>query len=271
MNYTEIRPGDRLRPFIKCYYIYESASNATFEDTVFPSGNIEIIFNMGTGKWQVASGKDFATTPSVEFWGQIIRPLSIRSIGRNTMLGIRFYPHGAACILKDNIELFNDKVLDFKELYDNSVQSLHDTLLETQTWDKRISIIEDFLWTRLSSCKSKHSKIAVVSSIMNELSRDDFFDNIENVAARYGITSRYLQKLFLQYTGLTPKLYSKINRFQNSLRLIAQKNTSLTSIAYNCGYFDQSHFIRDFKSFTGTTPSGYTSEVSPITTAFANN
>src|SRR5688572_14158948 len=119
MNYTEIQPGDRLRPFIKCYYIYESASDATFEDKVFPSGNIEIIFNMGAGKWQVASGKDFATTASVEFWGQIIKPLTIRSIGKNIMLGIRFYPHGAACILKDNIELFNDKVLDFNELYDN--------------------------------------------------------------------------------------------------------------------------------------------------------
>jgi AraC-like DNA-binding protein len=101
--------------------------------------------------------------------------------------------------------------------------------------------------------------------------KEDFFDNIENVASRYGITSRYLQKLFLQYTGLTPKLYSKINRFQNSLKLVTKKDTSLTSIAYDCGYFDQSHFIREFKSFTGFTPSGYSLEKSPITIAFANN
>ena len=100
---------------------------------------------------------------------------------------------------------------------------------------------------------------------MDELKQKDFFDNIENVASRYGITSRYLQKLFLQYTGLTPKLYTKINRFQNSLRLVTQNNNSLTSIAYDCGYFDQSHFIREFKSFTGLTPSGYTSAGSSIT------
>ena len=113
--------------------------------------------------------------------------------------------------------------------------------------------------------------MAVVSDIMNEIRQEDFFDNIENVANRYGITSRYLQKLFLQYTGLTPKLYSKINRFQNSLRLVIKKDISLTSIAYDCGYFDQSHFIRDFKSFTGLTPSDYSSENSPITSAFTNN
>ena len=106
---------------------------------------------------------------------------------------------------------------------------------------------------------------------MNEIRQDDFFDNIENVASRYGITSRYLQKLFLQYTGLTPKLYSKINRFQNSLRLVTKKEISLTSIAYDCGYFDQSHFIREFKSFTGFTPSAYALENSPVTLAFANN
>jgi AraC-like DNA-binding protein len=87
------------------------------------------------------------------------------------------------------------------------------------------------------------------------LKQDDFFDNIENVASRYGISSRYLQKLFLQYTGLTPKLYHKINRFQKSLVLVSKKNMPLTSIAYDCGYFDQSHFIRDFKSFTGFLPS----------------
>ncbi|HEV7738536.1 MAG TPA: helix-turn-helix domain-containing protein, partial [Chlamydiales bacterium] len=86
-----------------------------------------------------------------------------------------------------------------------------------------------------------------------------------------GITSRYLQKLFFQYTGLSPKLYTKIHRFQNSLRLVTKKDTSLTSVAYDCGYFDQSHFIREFKSFTGLTPSGYSSESSPITIAFANN
>ena len=96
--------------------------------------------------------------------------------------------------------------------------------------------------------------------MINELKRDDFFDKIENVAARYGITSRYLQKIFLQHTGLTPKLYSKIARFQNSLQLIAKKNTSLTDIAYECGYFDQSHFIREFKSFTGFAPSVYDPE-----------
>src|SRR5882757_6502257 len=112
MKYTEVRPGNRLKQYVKCYYIYESEADVTFDDTVFPSGCMEIIFNLGSGKWQTAAGDGFVTTPSIELWGQIIRPLPIRSIGRNTMLGVRFFPHAAACFLNDKMDLFNNQVAD---------------------------------------------------------------------------------------------------------------------------------------------------------------
>lgn len=272
MNYREIRPGHRLKQYVKCYYIYESGSDAAFEDTVFPSGNMEIIFNLGTGQWQTAGGDGFVTTPSIELWGQIIRPLPVRSIGRNTMLGIRLFPHAAACFLNNNkADLFTNQVVDYRAVSDKVVHTLYTQLQDTSTWNKRIELVEAFLLQKLSLAEKKLPKTIVVSDIMQEMQQDDFFDNIENVASRYGITPRYLQKLFLQYTGLTPKLYSKIHRFQNSLRLMTQKDASLTSIAYDCGYFDQSHFIREFKSFTGFTPSGYSIENSPVTLALAGN
>jgi len=273
MKYREITPGDRLKPYVKCYYSYESDANVTFDDTVFPSGCMEIIFNLGTGNWQTApSGSDFITTPPVELWGQITQPLQVRSLGRNTMLGIRFYPHAAAYFVNDKVDLFNNQVADFQGLSIKGVNELYERLQDTPSWDRRIALIEAFLLQRLSLAEHRWDKSTMISSIMQELTQDDFFDNIENVAARYGITSRYLQKLFLQYTGLTPKLYSKINRFQNSLRLVtSQKEISLTSIAYHCGYFDQSHFIREFKAFTGLTPSGYAVEKSPVTLAAVNS
>lgn len=271
MKYNEIRPGNALKPYVKCYYVYEAETNLAFEDTVFPSGCMEIIFNLGTGKWKRFTGDEYVNTPAIELWGQIIRPLPIQSLGRNTMLGIRFFPHAAACFLNDEIDLYNNQVVDFSLHSGKTAGILYERLQETNEWKERINLVENFLLHRLSLSGRRLGKMTVVSDIMNELRQDDFFDNIENVASRYGITSRYLQKLFLQYTGLTPKLYSKINRFQNSLRLVNRKDTSLTSIAYDCGYFDQSHFIREFKSFTGYTPSGYSLENSPVTLAFTNN
>lgn len=251
--------------------MYESDTSAAFEDTVFPSGHMEIIFNLGTGKWQTAAGDNFITTPPVELWGQITRPLPIKSIGKNIMLGIRFFPHAATYFLNDKVDFFNNRVIDYRDVSDKAVNTLYAQLLETATWHKRIELVEHFLLQRLSVSETRLGKVALINDVIKEIQQQDFFDNIENVASRYGITSRYLQKLFLQYTGLTPKLYSKIHRFQNSLKLVSKKDTSLTSIAYDCGYFDQSHFIREFKSFTGVTPSGYLFESSPITVAFANN
>ena len=269
--FQEIKPGDRLRQYVKCYFTYESFSDRVFEDTVFPSGCVEIIFNLGSGKWQTAVGEEFVTTPAIELWGQLNQPLPIRSIGKNTMLGVRFFPHASAFFLDEKIEVFNNKVVDFGDVSGRTVKNLHTQLLETLGVDNRIKLIEEFLLHRLAISEKRYKKIAVVHDIMHELRREDFFDNIQNVASRYGITSRYLQKIFLQYTGLTPKLYSKINRFQNSLQRIGQKDASLTSIAYDCGYFDQSHFIKEFKSFTGITPSGYSPEKSPLNFALANS
>lgn len=271
MEYKEIKPGDRLKQYVKCYYTYESDAATAFDDTVFPSGNMEIIFNLGAGYWQTDSGAGFKTTPPIELWGQITKPLPVRSVGCNTMLGVRFFPHAAAFFFPEKVDLFNDQVTDFRDVSGKAVAALHTRLQETPSWTERLSLLENFLWRQLLWSEKRHTKVTMVDHVMHEIRQPGFFDNIENVAARYGITSRYLQKLFVQYTGLTPKLYSKIHRFQNSLQLVIRNEAPLTAIAYDCGYFDQSHFIREFKSFTGITPSGYMPDQSPVTLAASNS
>jgi AraC-like DNA-binding protein len=267
MTYHEFKPGKQLQPYVKCYYVYESANPAAFDDTVFPCGCMEITFNLGAGNWQTRPADAFVTTPAIELWGQVMRPLPVRSVGRNTMLGVRFYPHAAASILNDKISLFNNQVINCGDVLGNKVHSLHLQLQESRSWTKRIALVEAFLLQQLSLASKRLNKVAVVSDLMLALRQQDSFNTMETVAARYGISARYMQQLFVQFTGLTPKLYSQINRFQNSLQLVRAGNTSLTSIAYECGYADQSHFIREFKSFTGITPSGYSIENSPVTMA----
>ncbi|WP_205514155.1 helix-turn-helix domain-containing protein [Longitalea arenae] len=267
MTYYEIKPGKALQPYVKCYYVYASSTAAAFEDTVFPSGCIELVFNLGSGNWQTFTGETFVTTPAIELWGQLNRPLAIRSVGRNTMLGVRFHPHAAASLLSDQINSFNNQVVDYGAVGGGTVNSLHTRLLETRLWNKRIALVEAFLGQLIAKAGKRLNKVAVVSELMFDLRQPGAFDTMETLASRYGITARYMQQLFLQTTGLTPKLYSQISRFQQSLRLVGARNTSLTSIAYECGYSDQSHFIREFKMFTGVTPSSYSIANSPVTLA----
>ena len=263
MRYVEIKPGERLSPYIKCYFFFESGTATEMEDIVFPSGNMEVIFNLGEGTWQSAVNEVFHKTPPIELWGQITRPLPIRSQGKNRMLGIRFYAHSAACFFKEEIWEFNDQVSDARDLLGKSISTLHEQLLEIPQLNRRIEMIEHFLLNRLPDAAKNTDRINMIGQIVKELQRDTLSENIKALASKYDLTPRYIQKLFLQYTGVTPKIYHKINRFQLSLKQVAKKESSLTSIAYDCGYFDQSHFIREFKSFTGVTPSDYNSQTFP--------
>lgn len=271
MTLKEIKPSERLRPYVKCYFIFESESALELEDIVFPGGNMEIMFNLGEGIWRSAVDNVFQTTPPVELWGQITRPLAIQSKGNNTMLGIRFFSHSAACFLNEDIWEFNNQIADLRDVLGHPVKTLHSRLMEVRELSKRIDLIENFLLSRLSAVEKRPEKIAMVGHMVQDMRKNAFTETMEVVASRYNITPRYLQKLFLQYTGIPPKLYGKINRFKQSLRLISNKENSLTSIAYDCGYFDQSHFIREFKSFTGLTPSAYFPEQYPVTQVFSNS
>jgi AraC-like DNA-binding protein len=264
MEFTHFAPSDILKPYVKCYYIFESDADIEFEDTVFPSGNMEVIFNLGAGSWESSVDSQFLKTPSVELWGQITKPLAIRSRGKHTMLGIRFLPHAAACFFNDEPGVFNDQVADFSAIIGNPVKILHAQLLETTATNSRIALIESFLVKRLALNEKKVSKLDKVATILTSIKKDPEESNISAIASTYGITARYLHKLIYQHTGLSPKSFNKINRFQLSLKLIAKNDQPLTAIAYDCGYFDQSHFIRDFKSFTGVTPSAYLENNFPV-------
>jgi len=271
MTFKEIAPGARLRPYIKCFYFYESGSGSNYNDIVFPSGTMEVIFNLGEGRWKTKKDNTYYTTPPIELWGQITRPLAIQSVGRNTMFGFRFYPHSAAYFFNENVAEFNNEVVDATTVFGESLQQLHHKLLETPDLDKRIMLLEEFLWNRLLITEKKHQKIKFIGQIAQTLSNNYSNEKINSISVRNNISSRYLNLLFSQYTGLPPKLFFKINRFQHSLNLVHSKDQSLTNVAYDAGYFDQAHFIREFKLFTGITPTSFYSQASPINQALAGN
>jgi len=270
MKYQEFRPPENLRAFVKCFYLCEYDTDVVVHDKAFATGSMEIMFNLGDGSFQTGRDGVFKATPKIELWGQIINPLEFRSFGRNKMLGIRFHPHTASVVLGDPIDVFNDQVSDFATVAGSAAQVLREQLLNAPTLIKQIELLESFLLRKLTTFQKKNTKFDVVNHVIAEMRREDFCDDIQDVAFKYGISSRYLQKLFLEFTGLTPKLFNKITRFQKSLALTNNNDQSLTWTAYQSGYFDQSHFIRDFKFFTGVSPSSFDGKESSAVLASAN-
>src|SRR5436190_281613 len=113
------------------------------------------MFNLGTGRWQTSTGNEFKATPAIELWGQIIQPLKFKSMGKNSMLGIRFYPHTAAIFLNTDVSLFNNQVSDLSDVTGKSIRELHSKLLDTLSVNKQIEFIEEFLLTKLTLFEKK--------------------------------------------------------------------------------------------------------------------
>jgi AraC-like DNA-binding protein len=268
MNYREITPEDNLKPFIKCFYLFQSDSDAEFEDVVFPSGFTEMIFNLGQGAWAAPIGNKYEKTPKIEFWGQVTNPTLIKSKGKQLMLGVRFFPHAAGYFLREKVGQFNNTVADLSDILGPSVKTLHLRLLETADLIRRIELVETYLLKRLSKDGKLNQRMEEIGDLLCSINKNYSENSLGVIASRHGITTRYLHKLVYEHTGLSPKSLNKISRFQLSLRLISKSEMSLTSIAYDCGYFDQSHFIREFRSFTGVTPSAYLDNKFPINQVF---
>lgn len=257
MQYAEHRPAAALASYVKSYYTLQCEPGTSVVDQAFATGCIEVMFTLRGAPWQTQTNGAFTPASHIELWGQIVQPLTFRMEGQSDIFGIRFSPAAAAFLLNEEIHAFNNQVLDLAGVLGHSIEELHARLQEAPSTAARIELADTYLLQKLSTHSKILPRIHLVQQVMNEMTGKDFFDNIDRVAERYGISSRYLQKIFQHYTGLTPKLYAKIHRFQNSLLLIGKGNQSLTAIAYECGYFDQSHFIREFKSFTGIVPSGF--------------
>jgi AraC-like DNA-binding protein len=269
MVFQEIKPSPTLKPFVKCFYFYESGPIDAFGDTVYPSGNPEVIFNLGNGHWQFQKDNDFYTTALVELWGQMTKPLAIRSSGANTMLGIRFYPHSMAYFFEESMSALNNEIIDATDLFGPTLHTLHTKLQGTPDLRTRITLLEQFLLARLQVSGKRQAKLKFVGEIVKSLKYNFGTERIADISSRNNISPRYLAMLFSEYTGLQPKLLCKINRFTYSLNLIHSNDQDLTSIAYDSGYFDQSHFIKDFKLFTGLTPHAFTTNASALNLALA--
>ncbi|PSL50347.1 helix-turn-helix protein [Chitinophaga niastensis] len=257
MKYEEITPQEYLRQYVKCFFIIESDEVIEYESKVLPGGYPELIFNLSDVYLHSEKEERFNLTPPIDYLGQLTRPLAIKSKGKLTMLGIRFYAHAAAYFLKERMEEFNDQISDLTGLLHTSTKTLYEQLMETKELKKKIALIEYFLLNRLSCPERRFDQINLVGDITRSLAANNYSDNVDFIAKKYGISNRYLQKLFLQHTGLTPKSFLRINRFHHSLSFLDNKKESLTSIAYSCGYFDQSHFIKEFKLLSGETPLAY--------------
>jgi AraC-like DNA-binding protein len=254
MRYQEFKPSKQLEPFVKCYYTMQCDADFVLVDTAFATACLEVMFTLDGSPWQTLKNGNWSSTTKVELWGQVLKPLPLRA-QEGSVFGIRFHPASASLFLTEDVHYFNDSITSLEDVLGNRITNLHEGLVGSASLKTRINLVEDFLIRLLERNEKGIKKVNLIAGVMQDLAPTSSAGSISTIASNFGISSRYLQRTFFQHTGLTPKLYGNIARFQKSLTEMNKQGASLTDVAYESGYFDQSHFVREFKRFTGVTPS----------------
>jgi methylphosphotriester-DNA--protein-cysteine methyltransferase len=187
----------------------------------------------------------------------------IDTASQAAVLGISFKPGGAFPFLKMPASELHDLHVPLDTLWKADGANLRARLLEAPTPEAKFRIVERCLLAQAKLPLARHPAVAFA---LQELQREIPSRSIADVTAQIGLSPRRFIQVFHEEVGLTPKLYCRIQRFQAVLRHIsAGKRLLWADIAVSCGYFDQAHFVHDFRAFSGITPTAYTAIQKPYT------
>jgi AraC-like DNA-binding protein len=253
VRYYTIAPPASIAHFVRCFwvfemdlvpgqeYIYRSMADSCTEILFHYKGSFHEITEDGLNAQpygllhaQSKTHKRFITKESFGIFGAFLYPYVIPFLFNVSSLETA------------------DHLIGLDGLCGNEGRLLEEQMMLAKDNWERIHIFSAYLHKKLWDKKVETGFAACVQKILTA----DKWMPVKELAAYSNISQRQLERKFKDYVGFSPKLFSRIVRFQSSLKEYKPKQP-LTHIAYDCGYYDQSHFIHDFKQFSGYHPKQY--------------
>lgn len=188
--------------------------------------------------------------------GQLSSAFDFQPSGSINLLGVRFHAHGIFPFLHLPLVEMTDRVVALHEVWNNFSKELEPRLFEAPDDRRRINLVEDLLLTMVGKY-DMHADTHVKNAVECIASKQGLI-SIEELTGQIGLGRRQLERKFALQVGVSPKLYTRIIRFQKIFNLVQRtEKYKWPDVSVDCGYYDQSHLIRDFKTFSGRTPSDY--------------
>ncbi len=254
-TYKLYPPHPSLSPFVRCYWIMKTGAQSLNQELMIPDGYADLIFNYGQmyRRTEISPELQWLDITSSHIVGE--RSSSVL-VDHNTYLdvvGIKLKPYGLWVLTQIPAKNFFRQVvpLDLLRLgLDELEQQIYDALSDVA----KIQIIEDFLTKRLLLFTTEHREVqAATQFILNAKG----VVRIKTVAETVNLSYKTLERSFNQFIGMPPKAFARVIRFKKMLQAIKRSPTDHQHLYLDFGYYDQTHFIKEFKQFMGVTPSAY--------------
>lgn len=248
MSFLVRTPCNRLTPYIKCLVVREADVPGPY--TVLPDASIVLGFQYKGGLSLLKNDRERIELSTAGATGlrKSYRTF-VNSRDTGTIL-VYFTETGAAHFFDFPVHELFDGSYSLRDIYLHAdVLNVEDRLAGASNDLQRITVVEDFLIAKLND-REEDSLVLTAVSLLKEKGGNV---RIEELAKSLFISQSRFEKRFRSVVGTSPKSFSSIVRFQKAIRDL-QTSATLTEVAYRAGYFDQAHFIKDFKSFSGQTP-----------------
>ena len=253
LGFQRIPPSPLLRPFVRTYWTFRRQVPLTElqQEYMHPRGGYGIVFNFGDA---LTLDSTVLTDPMfLDGTNTISRKMGF--YGTVDVMGISFHEGSAYPFLTIPLIELSDEIALLDALQRPVLMRLYARLYDAKTLDARIALIEAWLFERLKLGKLSDP---LVPASLELIRQTEGIASIAGLADRLAISQRQLERLYHIQVGMTPKQYAGLVRVEAArLRLKAGGLPSMAYLAADLGFYDQSHFIREFRAVIGLTPHRY--------------
>lgn len=261
MLYRTCIPQPPLANFVDKFWFYEGCAIQYTKERKLPDGTVELIINLRDDIIPVYDRQNynqFQTFCGSLLCGAHSETFVIDTSSQTSVIGVHFKPGGAFPFFHLPASELHNTHVSLDTLWGATADELREQLLEATTLKTRFRILEHFLLAHTTYPLVRHPAVAFALKEFQSVAPYTSIRTVSDLTGQLGLSQRRFIQIFREEVGLTPKLFCRIQRFQKTLHLIRrEQQVKWMDIALSCGYFDQAHFIHDFRAFSGLNPGAY--------------
>ncbi|HEX3093991.1 MAG TPA: helix-turn-helix domain-containing protein [Candidatus Angelobacter sp.] len=252
-------PQPPLNRFVDLFWFYDGYSPGPHsKERLMPDGSVELVINLKEDEARIYDREKldkYVRLPGALLCGPHSSFFVIDTSQQASVIGVHFKPGGAFPFFKMPAGELHNLHVSLQDLWGPEAGLLRERLLEAQTPENKLRVLEECLLDQAFRPLERHRAVDCALGLFRNIHTAPA---MADVSDQIGISSRRFIQLFSSEVGLTPKLFCRVRRFQQVLQMIHRgDDCDWADVAAGCGYFDQAHFIHDFKEFSGINPTTY--------------